>query len=793
MEFIIILIVIAIIGYVIYQTLPNPQFNYAQTLFDSGNLEAAIKILNEIFEKHPDAPYKLAECKLKQGQNAKTKASNEALLLFNEVLDIEKKLPAKGSKSKYKVIAAKASLEIALIHFDNACAITNQDTKIKQLSENLKFIESTRHLGVESDFAALIKKHSHELAELNFQLGVQYEKSKKYDKAIPHYSTAKGFAEVSSSTKTFYNSIVRIGICKLKAKPKDIEFSSFADFNKADQKYTQDFFYRYILFQLKKDAFVETESILNGPLNLPNKTIEKFKEFVKTKKIRNAVKNVKEINTTIDQLYDRSFPVSEVKNLYESLEGRISEIEAVSMDISEKLSAIRPALFNRLLSHYISEKQFANAIILIHKFPSFWQSAELVKNIGICSYGFLAQGKLTEKNYRVIISNWLTSVFSDNAVLKSLETTTWDDDYTFTLTEAIGSNYQQHNNLPQNVNYDDVSESNVSIGATQRELLQQFESLLNKTVSDPLLAKAANDYYIEEKEAIERIVTIIDKDIVFAAPTFAKSYKLNEYIITELDEDYRVYGNEDSLEAGIPYLNGNSNTLVHEYSTARETVKAMVIAIQSNKLKDLKSASTGKKISLIEKYETIKESLEDTLYTAFTKRIEANPENEELIALMEECLGFVKNNNKLKSQCSTFIQEYCDSRWKSTSALKLLELMIKSIKYNPNNYRAAKSLTILINNNLMDIANDNTTSTSTTKIYSLIDDVRKVKSEVLKQALSELSVLRNKILSTMGADARRTILLGINLNSNGLKLKRVLDTMETLSGIESPKTIFDYL
>ena len=791
MEIVIILIVVGIVGYVIYRSLPNPKFQKANSLFDSGNLEEAIKILNSIFEKHPDAPAKLAECKLKQGQQAKPKSDNEAIKYFNEVVEIKKRLPSNASKAKHELVEAKANFEIALILFKNAIAITNVESKVKNLKDNLRFIDTATKAGIYKEFTALRKKHSYELAENFFHFGLQSEKSEKLTEAIQNYSTAKDFASESSHPKVSYNSVARIGICKLKAKPKDIEFVSITEYNKADTKYAHDFFYRYVLFLLKKESYTAAETILKTHLNLPSEAVEKLKELLKTKQIKQAILKVNEINDTIEHLYENSFPVEDVKALYENLDVRINEIKTVIPNIADKLQEIKPSLFNRLLSHYISEQQYGNGINLIQKFSSFWESPELLKNLGICCYGYTAKGNLTEKNYRNVISNWLTSVYSDKVILKSLEATTWDDSYTFTLTDAIGSNYKQHSDLPDNANYDDVTDTNISIGATQKELLQQFESLLHKTISDPSLSKIVNDCYTEEKEAIEKIVLVINNDILFPAPHFAKTYGLNDEIIKELDNDYIEYSNEESLEAGVSYFKNNTDTYVREYATAKELVSKMVSAIKNEKLNDLKAVATDNKKILIEKYETINDSAEDLAFNAFTLKIEQNDENVNLIPLMDECIRFLNQNEKLKAQCSHFIHDYCDSKWKTKPPVKLLELMIKSIKYNPNNYRAAKSITILINNNLMDIVNNETTSTS--QIYSLIDDVKKIKSQVLKDALKELQVLRNKVLASMGAEASKTILLGYNLNSNGMKLKKVLDTMQTLAGGSSSSSIFDLL
>ena len=788
MEVVIILIVVGILGYVFYQTLPNPKFQKANSLYDSDDYIGATKIFEEIFQKHSDAPIKLAECKLKQGLMAKPKSENEALKYFSEVLEIKKRLPDHTARNKYELVEAKAFFEIATIKFNNAMGIGIVESKAKNLKDNLTFLDNAIKAGSENNFSGLRAKHSNELAEIHFQWGIQNEKSEGLNEAVQNYVLAKDFATEAYYLKVLNNCAARIAICKLKSKPKDIEFVSFVEYNKADTKYIHDFYYRYVLYLLKKESYTDADTILKTQLNLPSKTIESLRELLKTKQVKLALIQVEEINNTIDRLYEKSFPVDDVKDLYENIDSRINDIKALVPDVGVKLSDIRPSLFNRLLSYYIAEEQFGNGINLIQKYPSFWETPELLKNLGICCYWYTAKGNISDKNYRIIISNWLTSVYSDRVILKSMENTTWDDNYTFTLTDAIGSNYQNHSDLPTNVNYEDLSDTNISIGSTQRELLRQFESLLHNSISDTSLSKTVHDFYSEQKEAIEKIVLVIASDVVFAAPYFAKSFGINETIIEELDNDFVEYSNEESLEAGVPYLKNNSDTYVREFATAKETISTMVSAIRNGKLNELKSVCTDKKKELIEKYESVNSSLEDSLFNAFTYKINKDSKDETLIPLMEECIGFVDDNEKLRAQCSNYIHDYCDAFWKTKPAVKLLELMIKSMKHNPSNYRAGKSITVLINNVLIDIANNESTSTS--QVYSLIDEVKRIRSEVLKESLKELLVFRTKILSSLGTEASKTILLGYNLNSNGLKLKKVLDTMQSLAGGTTSSSLF---
>jgi len=789
MEIIIILIIAIILGYVFYRTLLKLKFRKALLFFESGNYDEAIKILNKIFVKHSEAPSKLAECKLKQAQ--KVKDNNEALKYLNEVVELKKKLTKKTDKTKYDLVVAKVQYEIALIQFNSAMTVANIESEIKNLKDNLHFIDSAIKLSIENEFSVLRLKHLYELAELYFQFGLQCEKAGQLSDAMHNYSIAKDYASESSHPIITFNAVARIGICKLKTNPKEIEFVSLNEHNKADNKYVQDFFYRYIIYLLKRKSYTDAEMILENHFNLPIHIVEQLKELLKTKQVNQAVWIIKEINSTIDQLYEKSFPVDEVRILYENLDVKIKEIEKIVPNLAEKLKKIKPNLFNRLLTYYISQNEFLSCMNLIQQYSSFWESSELLKNLGICCFGITAQGNLTEYNYRIVISNWLTSVFSDKVILKSLESTVWDDNYTFTLADAIGSNYRQYNDIPENVNYEDVSDTNISIGATQKELLQQYEILLQKTISEPSLSKLVYDFYTKEKEAIEKIISLIKNDIIFATPYFAKSHGLSDEIIRLLDNDYFNYRKDEFLEAGIPYLVDNADTYVREYSTARETISKIENAIMNENLNELKSIADDNKRILIERFNTTNDIFEDTIHNAFTKKIQTSGENHKLIPLMEECIRFVNDNDKLKYQCSNFIHDYCISQWKIKPAVILFEMMIKSIEYNPNNYRAAKLITILINNNLMDIVNGKTKSYK--KIYSLINEVKLIRSEVLKEALKELLILRKKILSSLGPVMAQTILTSYNLNIQGVILKEVLDTMLELGGGSPSSALLDFI
>jgi len=779
MEVIIILVIVGIIGYIFFQSFPAPKYQRAVQLLDDGQLNKAAEILTSIFEKHPEAPAKLAECKLLEGQKVKSESINAAIQSFNEVFEIKTRIPNHFTKTSYELIEAKTFFEIAEIQFDQANTDKGIDNKIKSIKDSLCFIDSAVKTGIESDFLELKNRHLYELAGLYYQLGEQCEKLAQYVEAMQHYVLSIDCSSQSACPKILYNSYTRLGICKLKNNV-DVDKDELINVMNSSTEYRKDFFYRYAIWLLQNNDYSEAEKIIETHLNFSSHAIEKLNKWVRREKINNAICRINQINATIEHLYANDFPVDDVETLYDSLDNIILELSPVIPAVTNSLKALRPSLFNKLLSHYISNEMYGKATNKIVMYPYFWESPELLKNLGICNFRYAAQGKLIEKNFRLAVSSWLTAVFSDKVILNSLEATCWDDNYTFTLVEAIGSNFSQHEKIPDNANYDEVSDSNISIGATQRELLLQFESILRSAVKDTELYEIINNFYTKEKEAIERIVLVIEEDILFASPFFALLFGLDDKIVECLDADYKEYSQEESLAAGIPYLNGDIGIYVREYARAKDLVSKIVLAIETEKLKDLTSIIADPNIALIEKYDTISDAVEDLVFYAFSYKIEENDQNENLIPLMDECIQFFSSNEKLKTQCSSFINNYCDSNWTAKRAVKLLELMVKSIKYNPNCYKTAKTITILINNNLMDIANDATYSTQ--QIYSLINEVKKIRSEVLKDELKELLVLREKLLESLGRKVAITILFDPNLNPNGMKLRKVINTMQDVGG-----------
>ena len=787
MEDIIVLIIIGIVGYFIYQSLPNTKYEKAQNLFNAKDYSKAVNILNEIFEKHVDAPAKLAECKLKLGQQASGKT--EKIKYFSEVTTLRQKISNSESFAKFDSIEAKALFEIAKIHYKEA------KDNIEKLNQNIRFIDSANKKGSESNFSSLKTKHLKDLADSHFKKATENEKSGKHSEvisALQSYTTAKDFAKKSSNNVVLNNSVARIAICQLKLS-QSTNLSDFPEIQKSDKEYQKEIYYRYAIQLIKNKQFSEAEDIISSHLNFQSSDIDKLNEILQAEKNNSAVKTVANINTSIENLYNNALSTEELKSLHDSLDKASDEISFLDKQLSKKISAIKPTLFNRLLTRYIEEEQYGNAINVIQKYPKFWESPELLKNLGICCYGYTSKGLLTERNYRTVISGWLTSVFSDRVILKSLDDTTWDDKYTFSLLESIGSNYSQHEETPENVNYDDVSETNISIGSTQRELLQQYESILHKEIEDTNLSKMVNDFYDNEKEAIEKVIEVVENDIFFATPYFATSNKLNNVIIKELDNDYHNYSNENALEAGIPYIKNSKSTVVYQYFYANDLIDKVKSAIDNENSVAIKKLNTEENRNWIEKFDNISSLVENKLYNSIANKISDDNENEKLIPIMEECIRFSSQNEKLKHQYSNYVANYCISKVNDAKIdnFKALSLMKGAYLRLPNNPKIVKNFITLIRFNLMDMLNGETRKT--TEIYSILDWVKNNMSQTYKQNCNELSKARKEILQQLKqADVDISLFdddnhlsslnlnFGSSLNEQGLKIKKILTYLKEL-------------
>ena len=377
MEVLIVLIIVGVIGYFVYQSLPNTKYEKANNLINTKDYTQAINILNEIFDKHTDAPTKLAECKLSLGQQASGKT--EKTKYFIEVTALRKKISNSDYFGNFDSIEAKALFEISKIQYEEAKG------DIEKLNKNIRFIDKANQKGSESNFRSLKIKHFNDLAGNHFKKASEMEKAGKDSEvidAIQYYTTAIDYAKKSNNSLIVNNSTSRILICQLKLN-QNVNLIGSSEIEKSDKNYQKDLYLRYAIHLLKNKEFSDAEKIVSKHLNFQSSDIDQIKEILRIEKVNNAVKTVAKINASIDKVYNSTLSTEELKSFYDGLDTASDELGIIDDELSQKIAVIKPTLFNRLLTKNIENEEYNEAINIIQNYPKFWESAELLKNLGI--------------------------------------------------------------------------------------------------------------------------------------------------------------------------------------------------------------------------------------------------------------------------------------------------------------------------------------------------------------------------------------------------------------------------
>ena len=137
--------------------------------------------------------------------------------------------------------------------------------------------------------------------------------------------------------------------------------------------------------------------------------------------------------------------------------------------------------------------------------------------------------------------------------MRSLDYTSWDDKYEFTLDGSLGqTNYDSYDELPENVNFNSpVDNANIAIKDVQNSLLTRLEASVRKY--HPKLETFCNN----EKDALDKIIELrLDKSYILASPQLCRTLasirmSIENAFEYELELDY---GNrEDVIALGCTY------------------------------------------------------------------------------------------------------------------------------------------------------------------------------------------------------------------------------------------------
>lgn len=765
------------------------KFNRAVKLMSKEKFPEARKIFMSLINKHPEAVTKFVECYFLQ----------EDLIrrfdFLNKIIESRSLLTRISNRYSFELIEEKAYYEIASIMYNQIGDYHDLST-IKDLQSNLVYIRKATKREKTNDFKELGTKHNHLIAEIYYSIGIKCEKQYDFSEAIVNYANAVSSLKEVDKNKIYYNALIRKQIATLK-NGSTIDVNVLSEIKSIKHRFKTDLYFRYFIRLIKSGTFDKAEEILNTELKIKNEQSNLLRNIVHNEKLKRAISELKEINSQVEKLNSEGLSNKEAESLFESLNMPSKLINDIIPEAATQLFDIKPGLINRLLTFLLNNDQNERVINQIIKIPRFYEFPVLMKYLGNACLNYVENGMLVEDNYKESIAMFLTSVYSDEVMLYSIENTSWCDDFTFTLVDAIGSAYHFHDDLPENINYNQVSGTNISIGDAQRELVRYFEAQLNEKISNPQLFEEVHSFYNSEKAAIEKIISIIPDKITFTTPYFAYKFETYKNILTELENDYQKFNNEESLEVASLYNINNSDENI-QYFQAKVILQDILTAISTGNLARLNEVSTVQNIDLINCYKTISEKVEDEIISVFQSIIDRDGENDYLIPVFKRAIEITPTKDKLNYQYANFVASLCMTKVNDNSMgnFKALQLISDAYMALPEDTMICENIIKLIRLNIMDIINDrvyavspiftlidrNNRKYALAPIFALIDNIKKNRSVTFNQHAKELAITRQSILSEYSSDQREELLFGRYLTQNETKIKKGLDYLDELSG-----------
>jgi molecular chaperone DnaK len=458
--------------------------------------------------------------------------------------------------------------------------------------------------------------------------------------------------------------------------------------------------------------------------------------------------------------------------LYDDFDNIGTTIKKGFPELSKKVDKFKPYLFSRLIGEYFENEAFEQLIAHITTFEDFYKRPELLKNVGIACLRMANNQQITKANYEIIISTWLTAVYSDRVILNSLEITDWDDDYTFTLLNSIGSKYAFENEV-ENVNFEEVSDNNICIGETQRQLVSFFETALNE-IPNASLGKKVQVFYNTEKEATEKIIATISTEIIYAAPHFAKKHDLNGNILKHLVTEFKAEQDTNILEVGLLYSEGKQPAIFESYQTAQNFVSNALHAIKNKRSTTLDNQNIDRNKNALAQFPKMGENFEAEMNREFHTIAQEETENVAMITLFEKAIDISSNKEQLRGKCADFIANLVISKVNdgNMNNEKALSYLIKAYGLSKNNHKVLNNLATIVRFNCSDMLNGDISDATRKKL----EDLATIKNGLLTQSLrNELLEMFNIIMT--GIRENNEEVIGLFEKEIGIK-----KTIGSLSG-----------
>jgi hypothetical protein len=752
MEIILIVIILVVVAATtVHYSSRNYKFSCVRRYLDSGDGEKAEALLLKIKDKHYEAA--LLHLQLKRETAAKVDSLGRRNTLYKELLT---GISFKGKETDKRL--QEETEEIVELVVQLHTQLINDAVRVQHLSAAAGHLRSAKQHAKKFGKKAPSKERE-KVIELAISNGKTSELAGYLDQAESDYSIGKeltGGDEASIDPRHHFF-VVRSCILELKGGdlPAPRRIRELAVLKTPESK---ELVYRFALFTAQQGYFTGSAELIKDFLSgEEHPALNELAAYNRNAASLDANVAAKKLNRVID-----SDSPDELYATLENLTYYESKITKVRPEEKRKMAKLPSFLFSRTIALHFEARSFSEALRLISSREKFFNEPKLLKNAGIACLNIANQQQLTGQNYKLVICTWLAAIYNDKVLVDSLESTSWDDDYSFTLLDSLGKSDPEDLKLPDNVNYGTPSRENIAIGEVQRILLKEFEKNIH-SLPQSELNSSIQQFYSEQQTALDEVAINTKNLRVYATPYFAQRFSGTTTLIKKIRKSFAhedKAGQEKMYEVALPYINNKSPKSFQNYAEATTLFVEMTNALQAKKEVLLSTAKAMNLRKSLAGFSRLTANYEDKI-AVLLALVSDSTSNDKIVTFYEEARFVFPVSDILKHQHLEAILDWTVEGVNNDlmSNGVALSKLVEAAEISTSNHRLLKSIGTLAKMNCVDYLNDELTRSGQTAL----NDLKAINKGRVRQCVTaEVAPILRSLVETLVSNDRRSARMVLN-------------------------------
>lgn len=453
------------------------------------------------------------------------------------------------------------------------------------------------------------------LGKLLLSRAMDYERKEMYKEAIDDYHMLISICGDDFDIET------RICICNFKIGKKfsqdDKELINTCLSSSGKQSYKKDLAYRWCLYLISNDEYDEANQINTRILGDDCD----IKQLYVNKKIIEKQKILDDLNERIEKLNNSTLVPEDAVALGQSLSQTLHDLKFIVEVSAQQENQLKEIIRLYAIEKFYEKGDYIQCINGLKVQDSTYLSDPIaLHNIAIMCLNAAETGKMTEDNYMELLAIWATAIYQQKLFVDSLDYTSWDDPYTFSLNSALGKLYHEdHKDLPDNVGYSDSSGNGVvSILDVQKSLIARMEVAIKDNLK-------YQQFFSLQLEVMDKLAEQnLDIECVLVAPYLTKLSKsywqdVRNALVEEAKQHYDNF--EQILEIGCFY--NITIGAFKRYKTASSCLEMITNRLKCGlSINDYSTLSTLEtNMAMIRSFDGLKSKLVSVVTTSMNKDI----------------------------------------------------------------------------------------------------------------------------------------------------------------------------